>query len=164
MKLIVVVDEQNGIAKESNLLVHLPSDLAYYKEKTLGNTVIMGRKTLESLPGARPLPNRQTILLTRDRNYHKEGMVICHSVGECLEWLEEHQVPEQSVFVSGGAEIYRAFLPYCQMAYVTRIYHDFDADIRIMDFDQLPEWCCTVKGEMMEEKGIFFSWDIYERQ
>ena len=79
MKLIVAADKNWAIGKDNDLLCHLPGDLKYFKERTTGKTVVMGRKTLESLPGGKPLPKRTNIVLTRDESFEKEGTVINQS-------------------------------------------------------------------------------------
>ena len=80
MNAIVVVDQNWGIGREGNLLVHLPGDLKYYKEKTIGNHIIVGRKTLESFPGGKPLSGREDMVRTRGPGYAKGGCAIAHSV------------------------------------------------------------------------------------
>ena len=84
MNAIVVVDRNWAIGREGNLLVHLPGDLKYYKEKTTGNVIVYGRKTLSTYPGGKPLPNRTNIVLTRNRDYENDGCIICHSREEVL--------------------------------------------------------------------------------
>ena len=119
MNAIVVVDQNWGIGREGNLLVHLPGDLKYYKEKTIGNYIIVGRKTLESFPGGKPLPGRENIVLTRDPGYAKDGCVICHTVEDVQDAVKDYD-PE-TVFVAGGAEIYQEFFSLCDVFYVTKI-------------------------------------------
>ena len=88
MKAIVVVDRNWAIGKNGDLLVHLPGDLRYYKEKTIGNVIVVGRKTLDSFPGGRPLPGRTNIVMTTDPDFEREGCIICHSKDEVMEKLQ----------------------------------------------------------------------------
>lgn len=92
MKLIAVADKNWGIGKDNKLLCHLPGDLKYFKEKTLGKTIVMGRKTLESLPGGKPLPGRKTIILTRDKTLVNDGVQIIHSIEELLSINDEELI------------------------------------------------------------------------
>jgi len=124
LSIIVVADEKNAIGKNGDLLCHLPSDLKYFKRITEHHTIVMGRKTFESLPkGA--LPNRQNIVLTNDRNAHFENCVVCHSLDEVWEKCENGK----EIFFVGGGEIYKMMLPQTDKLYLTRIHHTFeDAD------------------------------------
>ena len=85
MELIAAADKTWAIGRDGKLLCHLPGELKYFKEKTTGKTVVMGRKTLESLPGSKPLPNRRNIVLTKDLSFEKEGCEIVHSVDKLFD-------------------------------------------------------------------------------
>ena len=123
MELIAAADKNWAIGRDGKLLCHLPGELKYFKEKTTGKTVVMGRKTLESLPGSKPLPNRRNIVLTKDLSFEKEGCEIVHSVDELFDILGE-----EPVMVMGGASVYEQLLPYCDSCYITKIDACFDAD------------------------------------
>lgn len=164
MNFIVAADLDYGIAKNGDLLARLPKDLQFFKEKTLGNVVIMGRKTLESLPGKKPLPGRTTLILSRSPEYTCEQATVLHSEQEVLAWLKERQIPEEQVFVSGGAEIYRLFMPYCQAGYLTKIYHHFDADQRIENIEQKPDWQEIERSPQQQENGYVYEWITYQRK
>ena len=164
MNFIVAADLDYGIAKNGDLLARLPKDLQFFKEKTLGNVVIMGRKTLESLPGKKPLPGRTTLILSRSPEYTCEQATVLHSAQEVLTWLKERQIPEEQVFVSGGAEIYRLFMPYCQVGYLTKIYHHFDADRRIENIEQKPDWQEIERSPQQQENGYVYEWITYQRK
>lgn len=106
MNLIAAVDRQWGIGHHGKLLVSIPKDKQLFREETMGRVIIMGRKTLESLPGGQPLYGRTNIVLSRNRNYRVKGAVVVHSLEECLHWLREHQIGDEDIFVIG--EIGRA--------------------------------------------------------
>lgn len=108
MNLIAAADENWGIGKNGGLLAHISGDMKYFRETTKGKIVVMGRKTLESFPGGKPLKNRVNIVLTGNKDFVPEGVVICHSVEETLEKLKEY--PKEDVFIIGGGMIYKAFL------------------------------------------------------
>jgi dihydrofolate reductase len=160
MKAIVAVDKNWGIGYQGNLLVHLPEDLQYFKEKTLGKVLVMGRETLESLPGKRPLPGRTTIVLTRDESY-EATCTICNSVEQALEILKVY--PEADVFIAGGAQIYKAFLPYCTEIYVTKIDQVFSCDRFFEDLDASKEWALSDESEAHVHSGIHFKFTKYKR-
>ena len=161
MNLIAAADEAWGIGKDGGLLAHLPGDMKYFRETTQGKVVVMGRKTLESFPGGKPLKNRTNIVLTRNGAYQPEGVRVCRSRGEALEALKEF--PPEDVFVIGGGEIYRGLLPYCSRAYVTHIFHDFKADTYLPDLDSDPDWRLSGTGERREDGGIAYEFRVYER-
>ncbi len=158
MKLIVAADKNWAIGKDNDLLCHLPGDLKYFKEKTTGKTVVMGRKTLESLPGGKPLPNRTNIVLTRDASFEKEGCVIVNSIEEFLE-----KYANDDVMVMGGAEIYTKLLPYCDTCYITEIDKEFEADKYIPNLAKSEDFTKVWESEIHEEKGICYRFTEYRR-
>ena len=159
MQAIVVVDRRWGIGCENRLLFHLPGDLKHFKQLTLGKAVIMGRRTLESLPGGKPLPGRDTILLTRNPDYQPEGVQAVHSLSE-LDSLLNAYAPD-NVMVCGGGEIYRLLIDRCDKAHVTRVEADAPADSFFPDLDQRPGWRLIERSPMQEEKGIRYSFCTY---
>ena len=158
MKLIVAADKNWAIGKDNDLLCHLPGDLKYFKEKTTGKTVVMGRKTLESLPGGKPLPNRTNIVLTRDKGFEKEGCVILNSIEELLEKYQE-----EDLMVMGGAEIYTKLLPYCDTCYITEIDKEFEADKFIPNLQESSDFEKVWESDIQEEKGITYRFTEYKR-
>lgn len=161
MNLIVAADENWGIGQAGGLLTHLPGDMKYFRETTSGKAVIMGRKTLESFPGGRPLKNRTNLVLTANPDYKAEGAVICTSIDEILKAAAGFD-PE-NLFVIGGGTIYRQFLPFCTKAYVTHIYRSFQADTDFPDLDQDPEWSLTSQSTREEYEGTAYDFRIYTR-
>ena len=158
MNAIVAVDRNWGIGRDNDLLIHLPGDLKYYKEKTIGNVIIVGQRTLESFPGGRPLPGRTNIVLSDDPAFAPEGCVICRTKDEVLEKAAAYD-PER-VFICGGASIYRLFLEDCDAFYVTKIDEAFEADTFFPDLDALGyhvEWA----SEEREEKGVRYRFERY---
>lgn len=165
MKLIVATEKNWGIGKENRLLVHLPGDLKYFKERTQGKVVIMGRKTLESLPGGRPLPNRVNVVVSRNPDYKPEGCVMAAS---CEEAAKKALVLAGSggsdhVMVMGGASIYEQMLPICDTCYVTRLEQAFDADCSFPDLDADPDFQVVWESDRQEENGVFYRFVEYRR-
>ena len=163
MDLIAAADKNWAIGKEGGLLCHLPGDLKYFKEMTTGKTVVMGRKTLESLPGGRPLQNRQNVVLTGDLSYQKEGCIIVHSVKELLETVNAQGSEDGGVMVMGGASVYRQLLPYCQNCYITRLEADFEADVYMPDLDRDRDFVLAWESRPQEENGVTYRFTRYER-
>lgn len=161
MNLIVAADENWGIGKDGGLLTHLPGDMKYFRETTMGHVVVMGRKTLESFPGGKPLKNRTNIVLTRNTDYAPQDVILCHSMEETLKQLEQYD--SEDVFIIGGGTIYRQFLPYCERAYVTRILKTFQADTDFENLDADPQWTLASVSDRQEHNGIFYEFRIYRR-
>ncbi|MEE0514950.1 MAG: dihydrofolate reductase [Emergencia sp.] len=161
MKLILAADKNWAIGYKGGLLCHLSGDLKYFKEKTMGKTVVMGRPTLESLPGGKPLPNRENIVLTTRKDYQPEGVTVVHSEAELDELLAGRN-PED-VMLIGGGKVYRDFLHKCDTCYITKINGEFPADTWFVNLDELPEFEIVRSSEPMEEKGIGYQFFEYRR-
>ena len=160
MKLIVAVDKNWAIGKNNKLMWSIPADMKFFRETTQGNVVIMGRKTLESFPQGQPLKNRVNIVISRKPDYQVKGAVVVHSVEEAV---EESKKYEGEVFVIGGESIYRAMLPYCDTALVTKINHAFDADTYFPSLDQDDEWQMTKISEEQTCFDLEYYFYRYER-
>ena len=155
MDIIVCIDKNNGIGKDGGLLFRIPEDMAYFRRMTVNKTVIVGRKTLESLPGGRGLPNRRNIVLTGQRGFTAERAEIVHSPAEALLTADEDS------WVIGGESVYRMFLPLCDRVYVTRIAADGSADAFFPDLEHDPGWRLEKRSADMEENGLRFRYEEY---
>ena len=162
MDLIVSVDENWGIGNNGQLLAKISSDLKRFRKMTTGNIIIMGRKTLESFPEGKPLPNRINIVMTHSQEYTCEGVKVCHNVQEVLRTI--HKEKQKYVFVVGGASIYQQFLQYCERAYVTKIYQTFVADTYFKNLDKVYHWKLIEQQPIQEENGIKYAYLTYENQ
>ena len=156
MKMIVAVDENWGIGKNGDLLCHLPGDLKYFKEQTLGKTVVMGRRTLESLPGGRGLPGRGNIVLTRNPYYvpEDEEVDVAHDAGALAMLLT---MLGNDAIIIGGASLYEFYLDYTVEVLVTKIRASFDADVFFPNLDEDPHFTMVWESEPMEEIGITYT-------
>lgn len=161
MNLIVNVDKNWAIGLGSKLLVRIPQDMKYFRSMTTGHVVVMGRKTLESFPESKPLPNRVNVVLTRDQGYQAPGAVVVHSMEELKEELKKYSGEE--IFVIGGGQIYRELLPLCDKAYVTKVDRAFDADVYFPDLDQDPQWKMTKVSEEQTYFDLEYVFAVYER-
>lgn len=162
MNLIVAVDKNWGIGYQNKLLVSIPEDMKFFRSETSGKVVVMGRKTLESFPNGLPLKNRTNIVLTKNPNYQVKGAIVCHSVEEILEELKKY--PTEDVYVIGGDSIYKQFLPYCNVAHVTRIDHAYEADAFFPDIEKMPGWKLTGESEEKTYFDLEFTFCRYEKQ
>lgn len=157
MQAIVAVSRSWGIGKDGQLLFRISADLQHFKALTTGHTVVMGRKTLQSLPGGRGLPNRRSLVLTRQESFTPERAETVHSLAELL------ALAGDEAFVIGGQEVYEQLLPYCTRAYVTKVFADVPADAFFPNLDEDPLWRAVSTGEMQEENGLTFQYVEYQR-
>lgn len=160
--MIVAVDENWAIGNKGQLLCHISEDLKYFKKKTTGKVVIMGRKTLESLPGGKPLPNRTNVILTTDPNFEKDGCIVVHNVEEVLALKEKFN--DGDLMVTGGASVYEQLLPYCDTCYITKIHERFEADTHISNLDKNEDFIIRMHTGMKEENGYKFQFLEYRRK
>ena len=159
MRAIVNINPQWGIGSENRLLVHIRADMRRFRALTTGNTIVIGRKTLETFPNGDPLPNRTNIILTHDPAFTAEGAVICHSQAELFSRLSA--LDPDSVYVCGGEQIYRLLLPYCSEALVTLTYSSVKADRYFPNLNQLPNWVLAEVGEKQCENDAAFRFLTY---
>ncbi len=158
LSLIAAIDRNSGIGKENKLLWHLPADLKYFRRVTSGHTVIMGRKTYESIGKA--LPNRRNIVLTRQEDFEAPGCEIMDDLFQAVKSCEK----EGEVFVIGGADIYRQALQVADKIYLTRVDTDADADAFFPEF-RLSAWklIYLLKNKADDQNPYDYSFSIYQR-
>ena len=140
----------------------IPEDMKFFRSETTGKVVVLGRKTLDTFPGGQPLKNRTNIILTRNPNYQVKGSIICHSVEEVLEELKKYN--SEDVYIIGGDSIYKEFLPYCDVAHVTRTDHVYDADAWFPNLEEDPEWELTGESDEKTYFDLEFRVCRYERR
>ena len=162
MKAIVAVDEYYGIGKDGNLLFRISDDLKRFKKLTEGRAVIMGRRTLESLPGGKPLPDRINFVLTQNKEYNQLGIIPIHSLDEMQEIFQT--LRSDNIFVIGGASVYAQLLEYCDTVYMTKVYKHEIADAIFPDLPN-DEWNLVSKSDCLtdEKTGLVFRYLVYER-
>ena len=174
MKAIAVVDKNLAIGREGQLLFHLPSDLAHFKAETLGGVVIMGRKTLESMPGGKPLPGRHTLVLSRSM---EPGLWIREKKGKkwlfgvfadaqaLLDFLDLKEKDARTIAVCGGEQIYRQMLPYCDSLVLTEVDAEAEgADAHFPEFRDDASWRVIDEGEPVTENGLTYRIRRYARE
>ena len=159
MKAIVAVCKDWAIGKDGKLLIANKQDMKHFVELTRNTTVIMGRKTLESFPGKKPLKNRRNIVITREANYAPEGCTIVHSVKEALAAIG----PDEPAWLIGGDSIYRQMIEYCDECYVTYHNTQVPADTYFPNLDENNDWICVETSEAHKTKdSIEFEYRIYK--
>ena len=121
--IIAAIAENNALGKDNKLIWHLPADLKRFKQVTLNHHIIMGRKTFESL--GKPLPNRTTIIITRNKNYSVKDCIVVNSLEEAIEASKSDENP----FILGGAEIYKQAIKIADKLDITFVHHKFEADV-----------------------------------
>ena len=124
IKILVAYDENRVIGKDNQLIWHLPADLKRFKSLTTGHVILMGRKTYESI--GKPLPNRTTIVITRQVDFQAEGTITAHSVEEAI--LKAKSLTREDIFIVGGAEIYSLSLALADQLLVTQLHDIFEGD------------------------------------
>lgn len=158
VSIIVAMDESRVIGKDNKLPWHLPRELQYVKRTTMGHPIILGRKNYESI--GRPLPGRRNIIVTRNEHFQAEGCEIAHNIDEVFQMCKS----EEEIFIFGGEEIYKLFLPYTNKLYITKIHHTFEGDTFFPEINE-HEWI-----EQFAEEGITddknpyrYSYHIFEK-
>lgn len=157
ISLMVAHDPNHVMGLKNDLPWHIPEDLAYFKEKTMGKAMVMGRKTYESI--GRPLPGRQSIILTRNKDFTAEGTLVVHELTEAIERAEEYA---EEVMIIGGAEIFSMTLDIADRLYITLIESEYEGDTFFPSYG--PEWELVSKTEEMTSKnGTVFSYLVYDK-
>ena len=158
MNAIVAVDRNWAIGRDNGLLFSLPGDMKRFRTLTAGGTLIMGRKTLDSFPGGRPLPKRRNIVITRSSDFHREGCETVSTPEDALALAGNGE----NVWLIGGGSIYAALIDLCQRASVTRVDSTVsDADTFFPDLDALPNWKIERTGEAVTESGLIYRFVDY---
>lgn len=167
ISLIVAVSENGVIGKNNQLIWHLPADLRYFKEKTVNKSVIMGRKTFESIVESigHPLPNRQNIVITSNQELHLGASVRrAHNLSEAIKIAIHLSHDQNEIMILGGGSVYEQALPFADKIYLTRIHQFFEGNVSFPDFN-VKEWHLTSEEHhKTDEKNAYdYSFLVYER-
>jgi len=173
VSIIAAIDEKRGLGKNNDLLFRIPEDLKRFRQLTAGKSVIMGRKTFESI--GRPLPNRTNIVITRDKNFKTAGTIVTHSLREALEKARnvilstfatlsvnsakdlgdsssrfrrtQNDIRSQEIFIIGGGQIFEQVMPLVQKLYLTLVEGDYGADTFFPDYSEFKKVVYQEKGQ-----------------
>ena len=163
MNIIVAVDKKWGIGNKGKLLVSIPRDKKLFREETTGKVIIMGHNTLLSLPGSQPLAGRENIVLSRDSSLSIKGATVLNSVDACIDYLRKNNIKDSDVFVIGGESVYNDFLPYCDVAHITYIDYEYEADRHFLNLDISNEWSLVLETEEETYFDIPYTFRMYKR-
>ena len=157
---IVHVDKEWGIGKGNDMMFSLPKDMKFFRETTMGHTVVMGGNTLRSFPGQKPLKNRTNIVLSRGQV--RDDCVIVRSYEELKNLLKTRNNDE--IFIIGGGEVYKALLPYCDGALVTKVDAVGGAEVFFPNLDEMENFVCVDEGEPLDDNGHTIRFTRYENK
>jgi dihydrofolate reductase len=159
--IIAAIAKNNALGKDNDLIWHLPADLKRFKKITSGNFILMGRNTFESI--GNPLPNRTTIIITRNKNYYKDGCLIANSLEQAIEMASK----EKQIFIIGGAQIYKEAIEknVIDTLDITHVHKEFDADVFFPEID-LGIWKEITREDFKaDEKNIYaYSFVRYQKK
>lgn len=161
MNMIAAVDKNWAIGYKGKLLVKIPADMKSFQQMTMGKVVLMGRKTLQSLPNGLPLVGRTNLVLTSNLDFRARGAIVLHSMEEALEELKKYK--DEDIFIIGGESIYRQFLPLCNVAHITKIVQAYEADAYFPNLDEMEEWKITADSEEQTCFDIEYYFLKYEK-
>jgi dihydrofolate reductase len=153
--MIVAMSDNRVIGKNNELPWYLPSDLAYFKQKTTNHSIVMGRKTFESI--GKVLSNRENIIISTKEDFKVEGATVIHSIEALLSLLESNK----RYFIIGGAQIFSIFLPYVDKMWITQIHHSIDGDSFFPEYKHV--FKKVQESSLNEENGLYFSYTLWER-
>ena len=160
---IVAVDENWGIGFNGELLEKIPEDMKYFKDLTIKNIVVMGRKTWDSLP-SQPLPDRLNIVLSRYYSTPACEHTLCMTLENLKYVIDNDDRFLEDIFIIGGGQIYKELLPLCDRVYVTKICKDHkNVDTYFPNLDKMPEWEISSCTELREYNGLYYSFLTYDR-
>ena len=155
---IVHVDKEWGIGRGNDMMFSLPKDMKFFRETTMGHTVVMGGNTLRSFPGQKPLKNRENIVLSRGQV--RDDCVIVRSYDELKNAMRLRA--DKDIYVIGGGEVYKELLPYCHGAFVTKVDAIGGAEVFFPNLDAHPDFICVDEGEPIDDNGHTIRFTRYE--
>lgn len=159
VSLIAAISENRVIGRDNSMPWHLPEDLRFFKQQTLGKPVIMGRKTFQSI--GKPLPQRPNLVVTRSCDWTADGVEVFGSLEDALE--AARQLEPSEIIIGGGADIYKLALPYADKMYLTYIHKTIEGDTFFPEFDA-SNWQETAREKRKSKAGVAFSWVTLRRK
>lgn len=156
--LIVAAAENNAIGKDNQMLWHLPNDFKYFKKQTLNHSVVMGRKTFESI--GKPLPERRNIVITRNPDWMADDVDVANSLDEVLTYCRD----EREIFIIGGANIYKQALPLASKVLLTRVHTNIDGDAYFPTLEP-KDWDLvgSERHQADERHAYDYTFEVYEK-
>lgn len=162
MDLIVAVDQNWAIGYQDSLLVRIPADQKFFRETTMGHTIILGRKTLAGFPNGLPLAGRTNMILSHNPDFKVKNGIVVHDINEMAQAIKRQG--DYTVFVCGGQQVYELLLPYCRYAHVTKINYAYQADSYFPNLDKLENWKLIGDSEEQTYFDLEYGFYLYENQ
>ncbi len=162
MNAIVAVDSNWAIGNKGQLLIRIPADQKMFKAETIGGVVVLGRKTMDTFPGRKPLPERTNIILSTNPDYKVQDGIVVHSVEQLIDELKSY--PSEKIYIIGGDSVYKQMLPYCDTVHVTKIDREYEADAYFPNLDEDPDWEITASSEEQVYFDTTYTFLKYERK
>ena len=160
IRAIVHADKEWGIGKDNDMMFSLPKDMKFFRETTLGRTVVMGGNTLRSFPNGKPLKNRVNIVLSRGQV--RDDCIIVRSYEELFSLLKSHE--NEEIYIIGGGEIYKTLLPYCDEVLVTKVDAVGGATVFFPNLDKNENFVCVYESESLEDNGYTIRFTTYKNK
>lgn len=161
MNLYVTADANWGIGNNNDLLIRIPRSQKLFFEETAGKVLVMGRKTLATMPQGLPLAGRTNIILSANKELKIKNAVVVHSIEELLEELKQY--PEDDIYVVGGESVFNQLLPYCRVAHVVKLDHTYTTNKHFPDLDKSEDWKLTADSDELTYFDIAYEFLKYER-
>lgn len=158
---ILNCDKKYGVGKRNGLLFSLPLDMNFFRETTLGHVVCMGENTLLSFPNQKPLKGRTNVVLSQDPTHNYEGVINVHTFKDFLEKIKECE-KNDTVFIIGGASIYRQTLPYVDKVYLTKVNADGEAEVFFVNLDEHPDFKLIKESEPIMDGDLEIKFTVYQ--
>lgn len=162
MNAIVAVDKNWAIGNKGQLLISIPADMKMFRQETTGKVIVLGRKTIETFPNCKPLPNRVNIVMSTRADYKVEGATVVHNVEELLEELQQYNT--EDVYIIGGDSVYKQMIDYCDTVHVTKIDREYEADAFFPNLDEMPGWEITAESEEQVYFDTTYAFVKYEKK
>lgn len=162
MNIIVAVDSKWAIGFQNKLLVRIPADQRFFRQETINKAVIMGRKTLESFPGGKPLKDRLNVVISSNPDYKIDDAVVVNTIEDALEAVKGYS--SEDVYVIGGESIYRQMLALCDTAHITKVDYMYKADTYFPDLDKMDDWIMTEESDEQTYRDLIYTFNKYERK
>lgn len=161
MNLYVTADNNWGIGNNDNLLIQIPRSQKMFLEETKGKVLVMGRKTLATLPQGMPLAGRTNIILSANSKFQIKGATVVHSMEEL--WEELKQYSKEDIYVIGGESVFSQLLPYCKVAHVVKLDYEYRANHFFENLDKSPDWKMVADSDEFTYFDIPYEFLKYER-
>ena len=160
IRAIVHADKEWGIGKNNDMMFSLPKDMKFFRETTMGHTVVMGGNTLRSFPNGKPLKNRTNIVISRGQV--RDDCVIVRDFDELKKELSTRQ--NEDIYIIGGGVIYKELLPYCEEVLVTKVEAIGGAEVFFPNLDENEDFSCVYESESIEDNGLMIRFTTYKNK